>query len=94
MWTTKVQTSLRIRPVWMRAFVICSLEKVNSSAAKLGPLKALSFYLVSVNNKVDFSKIWLHILKKWDTAHIESAHYPYQTVTIQADRRHFRSTCT
>ena len=75
---------------------LCNLLPGKYIAKQLNwaPLKALSFYLVSVNNKADFSKIWLETMKKRDAAHIEPAHYPCLTVTIQADRRHFHATCT
>ena len=39
-------------------------------------------------------KMWSEILKKRDAEHIEPTHYPNRTVTIQANRRHFRATCT
>ena len=47
----------------------------------------------------EHSRYWtclrFETLKICDAAHIEPAHYPYQTVTIQADRRHLNhATCT
>ena len=71
------------------AFVICSLESIIVKQLNLVHSK----FQASIE-QADFSKMWSEILKKRDTAHIEPAHYPNRTVTIQPNRRHFRSTCT
>ena len=71
------------------AFVICSLESIIAKQLILVYSK-----LQASNEQTDFSKMLSEILKKRDTAHIEPAHYPNQTVTIRPSRRHFRSTCT
>ena len=60
----------------MRAFVICSLERIIAKQLNLAQFKASSFYLVYVNELADFSMIWLETLKKCDAARIEPAHYP------------------
>ena len=73
----------------MGAFVICTLECIIAKQLNLCHLK-----LQASIEQADFSKMWLEILKKRDTEHIEPAHYPNRTVTIQANRRHFRATCT
>ena len=73
----------------MGAFVICSLESVIAKQLNLVHSK-----LQASIEQADFSKMWSEILKKRDAAHIEPTHYPNQTVTIQANRRHFRATCT
>ena len=71
------------------AFVICSLESIIAKQLNLVHSK-----LQASIEQAGFSKVWVEILKKRDTAHIEPTHYPNQTVTIQANRRHFRATCT
>ena len=71
------------------AFVICSLESIIAKQLNLVHSK-----LQASIEQADFSKMWWEILKKRDAAHIEPAHYPNRTVTIQPNRRHFRSTCT
>ena len=73
----------------MGAFVICSLESIIARQLNLVPSK-----LQASIEQADFSKMWPEILKKCYTAHIEPAHYPNRTVTIQANRSHFRATCT
>ena len=73
----------------MGAFVFCSLESIKAKQLNLVHSK-----LQASIEQADFSKMWSEILKKRDAAHIEPAHYPNQTVTIQDDRRHFRATCT
>ena len=73
----------------MDAFVICSLESIIA--------KQLSFVhskLQASIEQADFSKMWSEILKKCDAEHIEPPHYPNRSITIQANRRHFRATCT
>ena len=71
------------------AFVICSLESIIAKQLNLAHSK-----LQASMEQADFSKMWSEILKKRDAAHIEPAHYPNRIVTIQPNRRHFRSTCT
>ena len=71
------------------AFVICSMESIIAKQLNLVHSK-----LQASIEQADLSKMWSEILKKCDAAHIEPAHYPNQTVTIQPNRRHFRSTCT
>ena len=71
------------------AFVICSLESIIAKQLNLAHSK-----LQASIEQADFSKMWSEILKKRDAAHIEPALYPNRTVTIQPNRRHFRSTCT
>ena len=71
------------------AFVICSMESIIAKQLNLVHSK-----LQASIEQADFSKMWSEILKTLDAAHIEPAHYPNQTVTIQPNRRHFRSTCT
>ena len=73
----------------MGAFVICSLE---STIAK--QLNLVHSKLQASIEQADFSKMWSEILKKRDAAHIKLAYYPNQTVTIQANRKHCRATCT
>ena len=73
----------------MGAFVICSLE---SNIAK--QLNLVHSKLQASIEQADLSKMWSEILKKRDAEHIEPAHYPNRTLTIQANRRHFRATCT
>ena len=73
----------------MGAFVICSLESIIAKQQNL----VHSNLLASIE-QADFSKMWSEILKKRDTAHIEPTYYPKRTVTIQANRRHCRATCT
>ena len=65
------------------AFVICSLESIIAKQLNLVHSK-----LQASIKQADFSKMWSEILKKRDTAHIEPAHYPNRTVTIQPSRRH------
>ena len=71
------------------AFVICSLESIIAKQLNLVHSK-----LQASIEQADFSKMWSEILKKRDAAHIEPTHYPNRTVTIQPNRRHFRSTYT
>ena len=71
------------------AFVICSLESIIAKQLNLVHSK-----LQASIEQADFSKMWSEILKKRDAEHNEPAHYPNQTLTIQANRRHFRATCT
>ena len=73
----------------MGAFVICSLESIIAKQLNLVHSKLQA----SIEQAV-FSKMWSEILKKRDTEHIEPTHYPNRTVTIQANRRHLRATCT
>ena len=73
----------------MGAFVICSLESIIAKQLNLVHSK-----LQASIEQADFSKMWSEILKKRDAEHIEPTHYPNQTVTIQANRRHYRATCT
>ena len=73
----------------IRAFVICSLESIIAKQLNLVHSK-----LQASIEQADFSKMWWAILKKRDEAHIEPAHYPNRAVTIQANRRQFRATCT
>ena len=73
----------------MGAFVICSLESFIAKQLNLVHSK-----LQASIEQADFSKMWSEIMKKRDTAHIEPAYCPNQTVTIQANRRHCRATCT
>ena len=73
----------------MGAFVICSLESIIAKQLNLAHSK-----LQASMEQADFSKMWSEILKKREAEHIEPAHYPNQTFTIQANRRHFRATCT
>ena len=73
----------------MCAFVICSLESIIAKQLNLVHSK-----LQASIEQADFSKMWLEILKKHDAEHIEPAHYPNRTLTIQGNRRHFRATCT
>ena len=76
-------------PNLMGAFVICSLESIIAKQPNLVHSKLQAFI-----EQADFSKMWSEILKKRDAEHIEPAHYPNRTLTIQANRRHFRATCT
>ena len=69
------------------AFFICSLESIIANQLNLVHSK-----LQASMEQADFSKMWSEIVKKHDTAHIESAYYPNRTVTIQANRRHCRVT--
>ena len=71
------------------AFVICSLESIIAKQVNLVHSK-----LQASIQQADFSKIWSEILKKRYTEHIEPAHYPNRTLTIQSNRRHFHATCT
>ena len=71
------------------AFVTCSLESIIAKQLNLVHSK-----LQASIERADFSKMWSEILMKRDAAHIEPAHYPNRTVTIQPDRRKFCSTCT
>ena len=73
----------------MCAFVVCSLESIIAKQLNLDHSK-----LQASIEQADFIKMWSEILKKRDAAHIEPTYYPNQTVTIQANRRHFRATCT
>ena len=73
----------------MGDFVICSLESIIAKQLNLVHSK-----LQASIEQADFSKMWSEILKRGDAAHIEPAHYPNRTVTIQANRRNFRATCT
>ena len=73
----------------MGAFVICSLESIIAKQLNLVHSK-----LQTSIEQADFSKMWSEILKKRYAEHIEPAHYPNRTLTIQANRRHFRATCT
>ena len=73
----------------MGAFVICSLESIIAKQLNLVHSK-----LQASIQQADFSKMWSEILKKRYAEHIEPAHYPNRTLTIQANRRHFRATCT
>ena len=73
----------------MGAFVIFSLESVIAKQLNLVHSK-----LQASIEHADFIKMWSEILKKRDAEHIEPAHYPNRTLTIQANRRHFRATCT
>ena len=73
----------------MGTFVICSLECIIAKQLNLVHSK-----LQASIKHADFSKVWSEILKKRDAAHIKPTHYPNRTVTIQANRRHFRATCT
>ena len=73
----------------MGAFVICSLESIIAKQQNLVHSK-----LQTSIEQADFSKMWSEILKKRYAEHIEPAHYPNRTLTIQANRRHFRATCT
>ena len=71
------------------AFVFCYLESIIAKQLNLVHSK-----LQASMEQANFSKMWSEILMKRDAAHIEPTHYPNQTVTIQANRRHFRATCT
>ena len=73
----------------MGAFVICSLESIIARQLNLVHSK-----LQASIEQADLGKMWWEILKERDAEHIEPAHYPNRTVTIQASRRHFRATCT
>ena len=73
----------------MGAFVIWSLESIIAKQLNLVHSK-----LQASIEQADFSKMWSEILKKREAEHIEPAHCPNRTVTIQANRRHFRATCT
>ena len=73
----------------MGAFVICSLESIIAKHLNLVHSK-----LQASIEQADFSKMWSEILKKRDAEHINPAHYPNRALTIQANRRHFRATCT
>ena len=63
------------------AFVICSLESIIAKQLNLVHSK-----LQASIEQADFSKMWSEILKKLYAAHIEPAHYPNRTVTIQPNR--------
>ena len=67
----------------MGAFVIFSLESIIAKQINLVYSK-----LQASIEQADFSKMWSEILKKRDAEHIEPAHYPNRTLTIQANRRH------
>ena len=73
----------------MGAFVICSLESIIAKQLNLVHSK-----LQASIEQADFSKMWSEILKKREAEHIDPTHYPNRTVTIQANRRHYRATCT
>ena len=73
----------------MGAFVICSLESIIAKQLNLVHSK-----LQASIKQADFSKMWWEILKKRYAEHIEPTYYPNRTVTIQANRRHFRATYT
>ena len=73
----------------MGAFVNCSLESIIAKQLNLVHSK-----LQASIEQGFFSKMWSEILKKRDAAHIEPTHYRNRTVTIQANRRHLRATCT
>ena len=73
----------------MGAFVICSLESIIAKQRNLVHSK-----LQASIEQADFNKMWSEVLKKCDAAHIEPTYYPNRTITIQANRRHCRVTCT
>ena len=73
----------------MGACVICFLESIIAKQQNLVHSK-----LQASIEQADFSKMWSEILKKRDAAHIEPTYYPNRTVTIQANRRYCRATCS